>query len=183
MGHVGESITSSALTIVIATAIMGLALLYELRVTGPAIAVGVVCLLLAGLSLLPALMALCGRALFWPAQPRPGTLTDATATEKGIWAHAGRLVTTHPRMVALVATVVLLPLAISTVMIEPSFDDLKSLPATASAVQAFNAYQAHFTNAAQVQVILNDPGTTCVRHSTAAPLPRRQRHSHRYHMW
>jgi putative drug exporter of the RND superfamily len=158
VGHVGESITSSALTIVIATAIMGLALLYELRVTGPAIAVGVVCLLLAGLSLLPALMALCGRALFWPAQPRPGTLTDATATEKGIWARAGRLVTTHPRMVALVATVVLLPLAISTVMIEPSFDDLKSLPATASAVQAFNAYQAHFTNAAQVQVILNDPG-------------------------
>jgi putative drug exporter of the RND superfamily len=158
VGHVGESIASSALLVVLATTIMGLAQLYELRVTGPAVAVGVICLLLAGLSLLPALMALCGKALFWPAQPHPGTLSDATATEKGIWARAGRLVTTHPRMVALVTTVVLLPLAISTVMIEPSFDDLKSLPSTSPAVQAFNAYQAHFNDAAQVQVILTDPG-------------------------
>ena len=157
VGHVGESITSSASTVVIATAIMGLAQLYELRVTGPAVAIGVACLLLAGLSLLPALMALCGRALFWPAQPRPGTLS-ASATEKGLWARAGRLVTAHSRMVALVATVVLLPLAISTVLIQPSFDDLKSLPATSPSVQAFNAYQAHFSDAAQVQVILNDPG-------------------------
>ena len=158
VGHVGESITSSALTVVIATAIMGLAQLYELRVTGPAVAVGVACLLLAGLSLLPALMALCGRALFWPAQPRPGTLSDATATEKGMWARAGRLVTAHPLVVVLVAASVLLPLAISTIMIQPSFDDVKSLPASAPSVQAFNAYRAHFNDAAQVRVFLNDPG-------------------------
>ncbi len=158
VGHVGESILSSASTVVVATAIMGLAQLYALRVTGPAVAVGVACLLLAGLTLLPALMALCGRALFWPAQPRPGTLSDTAAADSGIWARTGRLVTTHPRAVALVATVVLLPLAISSVMIQPSFDDLKSLPATSPAVQAFNAYQVHFNDAAQVQVILNDPG-------------------------
>jgi uncharacterized membrane protein YdfJ with MMPL/SSD domain len=158
VGHVGESITSSASTVVIATAIMGLAQLYELRVTGPAVAIGVACLLLAGLSLLPALMVLCGRVLFWPAQPRPGTLAEAPAPEKGLWARAGRLVTIHPRMVALVATLVLLPLAISTVLIEPSFDDAKSLPASAPSVQAFNAYQAHFSDATQLLVILNDPG-------------------------
>ncbi|GCE08830.1 MMPL family transporter [Dictyobacter aurantiacus] len=158
VGHVGESIMSSASTVVVATAIMGLAQSYELRVTGPAVAVGVVCLLLAGLSLLPALMALCGKALFWPAQPRPGTLNDTTATEKGLWARAGHLVTAHPRLVALLTLVVLLPLAISTIAIQPSFDDLKSLPATAPSVQAFNAYQAHFNDASQVQVIINDPG-------------------------
>lgn len=158
VGHVGESIISSASTVVIATAIMGVAQLYEMRVTGPAVAVGVVCLLLAGLSLLPALMALCGKALFWPAQPRPGTLTDTNATAKGIWARAGLLVTTHPRLVALLTTVVLLPLAISAIMIEPSFDDLQSLPASSSAVQAFNAYQAHFKDAAQVKIILDDAG-------------------------
>src|SRR5260370_29311468 len=88
--------------------------------------------------------SLCGKALFWPAQPRTGTLTDTNVTTKGIWARAGHLVTTHPRLVALLATVVLVPLAISTVLIEPSFDDLKSLPASSPAVQAFNAYQAHF---------------------------------------
>ncbi len=158
VGHVGESITSSAATVVVATAIMGLAQLYTLRVTGPAIAIGVVCLLLAGLSLLPALMALCGKALFWPAQPRPRTLTDTNATEKGFWARAGQLVTMHPRIVALVALVMLVPLAISTIMINPSFDDLKSLPTSAPSVRAFNAYSAHFQDTAQVQIILNDPG-------------------------
>jgi RND superfamily putative drug exporter len=158
VGRIGESLMSSATTVVVATAIMGLAQLYELRVTGPATAVGVACLLLAGLTLLPALMALCGKALFWPAQPRPGTLTDATATAKGIWARAGRMVTTHPRAVALVATVALLPLAISTITLQPSFDDLQSLPASSPAVQAFNAYQMHFKNASQVRVILDAPG-------------------------
>ena len=158
VGHVGESIMSSAATVVVATAIMGLAQLYTLRVTGPAIAIGVVCLLLAGLSLLPALIALCGKALFWPAQPHPQTLTDTSATEKGFWARAGQLVTTHPRIVTLVALVMLLPLALSTMMIEPSFDDLKSLPTSAPSVQAFNAYSTHFKETAQVQVILNNPG-------------------------
>lgn len=146
------------MTVVIATAIMGLAQLYELRVTGPAIAIGVVCLLLAGLSLLPALMALCGKALFWPAQPRPGTLSDANATEKGIWAYAGRLVTSHPRLIILLTLVVLVPLAIFAITIEPSFDDIKSLPASSLAVQAFNAYETHFKDATQVKIILNDPG-------------------------
>jgi putative drug exporter of the RND superfamily len=102
-------------------------------------------------------MALCGKALFWPAQPHPNTLTDTKATEKGFWARAWQLVTTYPRIVALVALVMLLPLAISTVMIEPSFDDLKSLPTSAPSVQAFNIYKAHFKDVAQVQVILNDP--------------------------
>src|SRR5262249_8965974 len=114
--------------------------------------------LLAGLSLLPALMALCGRALFWPAQPRPQTLTDSSATARGFWARAGHLVTTRPRLVALVTLALLVPPAISTVMIDPSFDDLKSLPSSAPSVHAFNAYHTHFNATAQVQIILNDPG-------------------------
>jgi len=158
VGHVGESITSSAATVVIATGIMGLAQLYLLRVTGPAVAVGVACLLLAGLSLLPALMALCGKALFWPALPRPGTLSAGTVPAKSFWARAGQFVTSHPRIVTLISIVVLLPLAISALVIVPSFDDLRSLPATAPSVQTFNAYIAHFKDAAQVKVILNAPG-------------------------
>src|SRR5260370_19392378 len=80
VGHVGESIISSASTVVVATVIMGVAQLYEMRVTRPSIAVGVVCLLLAGLSLLPALMALSVKSLVYHAQPRTGTLTDTNVT-------------------------------------------------------------------------------------------------------
>lgn len=84
VGRVGESISSSALTVVAATSIMGLAQLALLKVTGPAVAVAVACLLLAGLTLLPALMALCGRALFWPTTPRPGTLAPDAVPERGL---------------------------------------------------------------------------------------------------
>jgi putative drug exporter of the RND superfamily len=168
VGHIGESITSSALTVVVSTAIMGLAQLYELHVTGPAIAAGVVCLLLAGLSLLPALMALCGKALFWPVQPRPGTLNDTTAPEKGFWARAGSVVTKHPVSIALIVTILLLPLALVALTIDPSFDDLKALPDTNPAVQTFNLYSQHFPDASQAIVILSEPGQD-LRQATYGP--------------
>lgn len=84
VGHVGESLVSSASTVVVATSVMGLAQLNALRVTGPAVAVGVVYLLLAGLSVLPALMAVCSKALFWPVPPRAGTLGETFAADTGI---------------------------------------------------------------------------------------------------
>lgn len=157
VGHVGESITSSAFTVIIATAIMGLAQLYILRVTGPAIAVGVASLLLSGLSLLPALMAICGKALFWPAQPRPGSLSLGAPT-RGLWARAGRLVTTRPVIISVLTVMVLVPFAASTFILVPSFDELKSLPASSPSIQIFNSYKAHFNDSTQVKVIINEPG-------------------------
>lgn len=158
VGRVGESISSSALTVVVATGTMGLAQLALLKVTGPAVAVAVACLLLAGLTLLPALMALCGRALFWPARPRPGTLAAAAVPERGLWARAGRLVTRHPWPVALVSVIVLAPLAISALTANLSFDDLHSLPASAPSLQAFDAAQQHFHDVTQTPVYISLPG-------------------------
>src|SRR5262249_29920464 len=114
-------------------------------------------LLFAGLSLLPALMALCGKALFWPAQPLPGSLSYATPT-RGLWARAGRLVTTRPVVVTLLTTIVLVPFAASAFALESSFDDLKSLPASSPSIQTFANYKTHFKDSAQVKVVINDPG-------------------------
>ncbi len=36
---------------------------------GPALAIGIALMLLAGLTLLPALLAILGRAVFWPTRP------------------------------------------------------------------------------------------------------------------
>jgi RND superfamily putative drug exporter len=158
VGRVGESISSSALTVVAATGTMGLAQLALLKVTGPAVAVAVACLLLAGLTLLPALMALCGRALFWPASPRPGALAANAVPERGFWAHAGRLVTQHPWPVALLSVIVLAPLAISALTANLSFDDLHSLPASAPSLQAFDAAEQHFPDVTQTPVYISLPG-------------------------
>jgi putative drug exporter of the RND superfamily len=158
LGRVGEAILSSGSIVIAATAIMGLAQLDLLRVTGPAVAVGVACLLLAGLTLLPALMALCGRALFWPARPRAGSLAGREVPTRGAWVAIGRGVTRRPALVAAAAVVVLAPLALSALAIAPSFDDLQTLPKSAPSVQAFQAYQQHFPETAQIDVFVSDPG-------------------------
>lgn len=157
VGRVGEAIASSAATVVIAMAILGVAQLYTLRVTGPAIAVGVACLVLAGLSLLPALMAVSGPVLFWPVTRRPRNLSDERAADSGMWERAGRLVTTHPRRVAVITLLLLLPLAVSALTVQPSFDDLQSLPPSAVPVRAFAAYRAHFGTTAMAQVFISQP--------------------------
>jgi uncharacterized membrane protein YdfJ with MMPL/SSD domain len=157
-GRVAEAIMSSAATVIAATGVMGIAQLAILRLTGPAVAIGVCCLLLAGLTLLPALMSLCGRALFWPVKLRPRKITGDVAVTRSIWAYAGQLVTSHPRLVALITVVLLLPLAISAFSIAPSFDTLGILPTTTTSVRTFTAYRQHFNDIAQVQVILNAPG-------------------------
>lgn len=158
VGRVGESISSSAATVIAATAIMGLAQLALLRVTGPAVAIAVCCLLLAGLTLLPALMALCGRALFWPARPRAGSLSVEGIPQRGVWAAAGRLVTRRPALVAGVTLLLLVPLAISALTAVPSFDFLRTVPSDAPSVRAFRAYQKHFGDTASIELFVSAPG-------------------------
>ncbi|MFI6284161.1 MMPL family transporter [Streptomyces sp. NPDC051018] len=75
--RVGTAVTSAALTIVAAFATLGIATYGGFRVLGPAVAVSVLVMLLAGLTLMPALLAVTGRRMFWPSgalkrTPRPG---------------------------------------------------------------------------------------------------------------
>ncbi|MFF8268667.1 MMPL family transporter [Streptomyces sp. NPDC016562] len=76
-GRVGTAITSAALTIVAAFATLGVASFGQFRVLGPAIALAVLVMLLGSLTLMPALLAVAGRKMFWPSrglkrEPRPG---------------------------------------------------------------------------------------------------------------
>ncbi|MFD8938703.1 MMPL family transporter [Streptomyces sp. NPDC059578] len=67
-GRVGNAILSAGLTIVAAFATLGVASFGQFRVLGPAIAISVLVMLLASLTLMPALLAVSGRAMFWPAK-------------------------------------------------------------------------------------------------------------------
>ncbi|WP_439676641.1 MMPL family transporter [Embleya sp. MST-111070] len=67
-GRVGNAITCAALTIVAAFATLGIASFGQFKVLGPAIAVSVLVALIGSLTLLPALLAVTGRAMFWPAR-------------------------------------------------------------------------------------------------------------------
>ncbi|MGC0421666.1 MMPL family transporter [Embleya sp. AB8] len=67
-GKVGNAITCAALTIVAAFATLGVASFGQFRVLGPSIAVAVLVALLGSLTLMPAMLAVCGRGMFWPAR-------------------------------------------------------------------------------------------------------------------
>jgi RND superfamily putative drug exporter len=85
--RVGESITASAGTVILALLTLLLASFGIYRDLGVPLAVGVAVMLLAGLTLLPALLAIFGRAAFWPSRVTAGTGKD------GLWGKiAGRLV-------------------------------------------------------------------------------------------
>jgi len=74
--RVGESITASAGTVIIALLSLLLASFGIYHDLGVPLAIGIVVILLAGLTLLPALLAIFGRAAFWPTRPRAGEARD-----------------------------------------------------------------------------------------------------------
>jgi putative drug exporter of the RND superfamily len=80
---VGETITFSAFTVIAALLSLVLAQFGLYQSLGPSLAIGIFLMLLAGLTMLPALLAIFGRAVFWPIS------TSQKATQPvGIW---GRL--------------------------------------------------------------------------------------------
>lgn len=97
---VGESITFSAGTVIAALLSLLLASFGLYSGLGPALALAVAIMLLAALTLIPALLAVFGRAVFWPRPVRP-------ASREGPWARLADIVIAHPA-ITLAGGVVLL---------------------------------------------------------------------------
>jgi RND superfamily putative drug exporter len=92
----GPAIIASAATVAIGMSILTLAELNSTSGLGPVAALGIVVGLAAMITLLPALLVICGRWLFWPVRPKFGT-AEPTAT--GFWAKLGGRIARRPRVV------------------------------------------------------------------------------------
>jgi RND superfamily putative drug exporter len=97
---VGESITFSALTVVAALLSLLAATFQIYSQLGIPLAIGIGVMLLAGLTLLPALLAIFGRAAFWPSKPKPGGETS------GIWGRVASRVVKRPAAALLIGVIV-----------------------------------------------------------------------------
>ncbi|MFE7195446.1 MMPL family transporter [Microbacterium oxydans] len=78
---------------------------------GPVAAIGIVFAMLSALTLLPSLLLLFGRAVFWPRRPR--FEPEVVAAEHGmrttgLWARLAGLIKRRPRVIWIVTTLVLL---------------------------------------------------------------------------
>ncbi len=136
---VGESITFSALTVMAALMSLVVAQFGLYQSLGPALAIGIGLMLLAGLSLLPALLAIFGRAVFWPSRTRPDERLHRT-----LYARIAGGVVRHPRIVAAVGLLFFAGLALGQVGAPAAgFADQSSPSGTDSAAGAA-ALTAHF---------------------------------------
>ncbi|WP_328469910.1 MMPL family transporter [Actinoplanes sp. NBC_00393] len=92
----GPAIIASAATVAIGMSCLMLAEVNSTSGLGPVAAIGVVVALCAMMSLLPALLVIGGRWLFWPVRPAFGS-AEPTAT--GLWARMGARIARRPRIV------------------------------------------------------------------------------------
>ncbi len=92
----GPAILASSATVVASMLCLLIAQMNSTRGLGPVCAIGVLVALLAMLTLLPALLVIAGRWVFWPVRPAYGT---AEPTRTGRWAHVGAWISRRPRKV------------------------------------------------------------------------------------
>ncbi len=157
VSRVGESITFSALTVIAALVSLVLAEFAFYQSLGPALAIGIALMLLAGLTLLPALLAIFGRAIFWPTGAAPHG-----EHHHGWWDRIGVMATRRPA-VTLVAGVVLfvaLGATLLTTGIAGFADGGSSAPGSDSAAGA-DLIAAHFpsSSANRSAVLLQFPAS------------------------
>ncbi|MEU0509903.1 MMPL family transporter [Amycolatopsis sp. NPDC006125] len=126
VSRVGEAITSAAAVVIIAFLSMALSLFGFFRSMGPSLAIAVAVTLLAGLTLVPAVVSLLGAKVFWPSK-------SWRAEPKGArFAAIGRGLGRKPAIFAAVSGVVMAALAAGLVNFNPTFDLASgSMPDTA----------------------------------------------------
>jgi len=105
----GPAIIASAATVIASLLTLSAADLNSTRDMGPVLAIGVAVALMAMLTLLPALLVICGRWVFWPARPAFGTEEPSS---RGLWARTGGLIARRPRAVWLATVLVLGAMAV-----------------------------------------------------------------------
>lgn len=146
MGRVGAVIASSAAVVVVGFLAFAFAEFEMFRTIGPGLALSVVVMLLAGLTLVPALMAAVGpQALFWPARPQ---VLDAAAIDaaegRSAWGRLGRLVAAAPGRVLLAGLVVLLLPTVYLPSLRQTFEVDRSLPTSYQSVAGLEIVAKRF---------------------------------------
>jgi RND superfamily putative drug exporter len=140
--RVGESITASAGTVILALLSLLLASFGIYHDLGVPLALGIATMLLAGLTLLPALLAIFGRAAFWPTLPAPAEHRD------GWWGRVARRIVARPAVALVIGLVVFGGLAGGVAGYRAAgFGGALSAPKGSDAAQGNAALAAYFPKA------------------------------------
>ena len=124
--RIGPAIASSGGTTIAAMLALLLATFGSFQAMGPVLAMAIFLMLIAGLTLIPALTVLLGRAAFWPGR------MHVTGTEHSrIWSRVAKLVTRRPVATFTVTLVLLVVFAAGAPSLKPNFSFIDGFPDSA----------------------------------------------------
>ncbi|PPD58739.1 MMPL family transporter [Dehalogenimonas etheniformans] len=138
MAKIGPVISASALTVIIAFLCLWASQFGMTKSVGVALATGVAITLLAGVTLVPSLMIIFGRKLFWPGEA-------ARAAGKNIgWSKISDFVVSKPWLIILPVIVVLAVPYVFLPSLKRSADVIAQIPQEVEAAAGFHVIQSQF---------------------------------------
>jgi len=135
---VGQAIASSGLVVVAAMVTMLLSDLKSFKTMAPAFIVAVALMLLASLTLIPAILSLIGPKVFWPSKGWK------SAPRSRVWKGLAGQIARHPGRMGLISGVVLVALAAGTLFMHSNYDISGSLPSNTKSAEATRQLEQSF---------------------------------------
>ena len=142
MRRAGPAIIASGLTVVAGMLCLLAADSADISGLGPVAAIGIAVGLLAMITLLPALLVITGRWVFWPYKPRYGS---PDPTSRGPWARIGQRIARRPRSIWILTAVILAVFSLGLIGFRfGTLTQAQSYRGTPSAVAGEKVLAAHF---------------------------------------
>jgi RND superfamily putative drug exporter len=166
----GPAIIASGSTVVIALLMLSFAELGSTKGMGPVLAVGIAVGMLAMLTLLPALLVIFPRGIFWPYKPTYGSPEPTT---RGLWARVGWSIAPRPRLVWITTVVILGILALGLTGLKANgLTNAQSFRGHPDSVKGETLLAAHFpAGAGQPVIVIGSPAAAAPLRAAFAATP------------
>lgn len=136
--RVGEAIASAAGAVIVAFLVLLLAAFKAFGAMGPQLAIAVGVMFITSMTLVPAIVSLLGRVVFWPSKAWKKEPKEA------LWAKLGNLIGKRPAVAALASGIVLVALAGASLGFKADYDFNGSGPQNTESAKAMKDLKKEF---------------------------------------
>lgn len=141
MRETGMPVFFSGGTVLAAMLVLFFAQSGDYRNFAPTFATTMMIIMIASITLIPALFTLFGRKSFWPRIPKIG---EQSTIRQTFWGKVGRLITKKPGLSVAVVSIILLIAASNIFNLQYEFDTMKSFPEDMPSRQGYEILEKQF---------------------------------------
>lgn len=141
MREIGEPVFFSGGTVLAAMLVLFAAVFQGYREFAPVFSAAMAVIMLASITLVPALFQLFGRKAFWPKVPKLG---EDSRNEATIWNGIGKFVSARPKAVAATLMIVFVVTGLNTLNMNFQFDSLGSFPKDMPSREGYERLEQYF---------------------------------------